>query len=679
MATTNRLSEDSTYVDARLRRLFWTRASLPPGRRFGKRVSRTRPPSRLAISTIAFCLIQFAIAAAFLWGRQASPAVALKVNPLAWSWSADGVAVVDVPGRATVKADPGNGDPEDDRTMAPEDAVSGEAVQWVKGLDGQSLESWISHWSWFLPKPADDGLWPVTITADCRCTLDGGRPYHGDLTAHAFADVESITDLLAPAGLAMSFLLLYAAIALATWLMRPSEGWRCGFMIGSAAIITFAVVSEVGLRPTDLQRTHPMVVLYALSLPLLLIFWSSVVHVIAQLPSRGDPALRGPHAVGLLYGAPQVLFVGAMLVTRVSIPSTMAWIGTWAWTLNALVFGLGLISAVALIRVRQRTVGERWVPAILVAPLVLCGLVLGFGVIGGAAVLLIALALVGGSQVGVVARRWRLTGCAGVVGLAGLALVSNASGQASQTGAMVALVSLAPPSLLLLGIAVLRYRVYDIDVYRESRRRAIITREGERRRIRRDLHDGLGPMLASMTLNLDLARSQARTDPEASIATIERVKGDTQTAVTEIRRLVRDLRPSALDDLGLVEALRQRLDDMAGAALATGTGPSIEMDAVGLPKLDAASEVAAYLIVLEAVTNVIRHASATRCLVRLSVSDGLDIEVADDGVGVDPSMPPGVGITAMRERAAELGGAWRIDRTSDGWTRVSAHLPIQQT
>jgi signal transduction histidine kinase len=370
-----------------------------------------------------------------------------------------------------------------------------------------------------------------------------------------------------------------------------------------------------------------------------------------------------------------------MLLTRLAIPSTMAWIGTWMWTLNVLVFALGLTGLVALVRVRQRTVAGRWLPSILVAPLLLCALFFGFGLIAAAFGVAISLVVFGGGSSGVVHRRWRPAIGAVLALIAGfavtwLALVAPEQGRLALEW-VPEVSSILPPSTLLLGVAVLRYRVYDIDVLRDSRRRAITTREEERRRVRRDLHDGLGPMLASMTLNLDLARQQVRSDPEASVATIDRVKGDTQRAVTEVRRVVRDLRPSALDDLGLVEALRVRIGDLAIAARQTGPGTAIEFIPGELPALDAATEVAAYLIVLEAVTNVIRHAHATRCLVRLTASDGLDIEVTDDGVGIDPTTAGGIGLTAMRERAVELGGTWQVGRSAVGWTRIAAHLPIQ--
>ncbi|MGH2523275.1 MAG: histidine kinase, partial [Anaerolineales bacterium] len=165
-----------------------------------------------------------------------------------------------------------------------------------------------------------------------------------------------------------------------------------------------------------------------------------------------------------------------------------------------------------------------------------------------------------------------------------------------------------------------------------SRERIVTAREEERRRLRRDLHDGLGPTLASQTLKLDAALDLLATDPEAAVALLREIKAQTQATVTDIRRLVYELRPPALDELGLVSALRESvLRHVNSHELAT----TFEVPPHGLPPLSAAVEVAAYRIALEALTNVVRHAHARRCLVRLCVAEGkmLQVEVSDDGVG----------------------------------------------
>jgi len=233
------------------------------------------------------------------------------------------------------------------------------------------------------------------------------------------------------------------------------------------------------------------------------------------------------------------------------------------------------------------------------------------------------------------------------------------------------------PAVAALIVAVARNRLFEVALLDASRRRLVIAREEERRRIRRDLHDGLGPMLASMTLKLDLTRDQVRVDPSTAESMLDGLKADTKTAVAEIRRLVRELRPPALDELGLVEAIRQRAGEFAAPNGPDGAGRlSISVEAPRpLPALNAAVEVAAYRIAVEAMTNVVRHARASHCVVRLTATRELEVEVLDDGIGVDPSLPAGVGLSSMRERTAELGGSCFIDRQADGWTRVVARFP----
>lgn len=146
-----------------------------------------------------------------------------------------------------------------------------------------------------------------------------------------------------------------------------------------------------------------------------------------------------------------------------------------------------------------------------------------------------------------------------------------------------------------------------------SREQLVLTREEERRRLQRDLHDGLGPQLAGLSLKLDAARNLVQRDPDAADQLLSELKAQTQTAITDIRRLVYDLRPPALDQLGLVSALKEY------AASHNGNGRlQITIDAPPLmPPLPAAVEVAAYRIATEAMTNVIRHAAAHHCIVRL--------------------------------------------------------------
>lgn len=208
---------------------------------------------------------------------------------------------------------------------------------------------------------------------------------------------------------------------------------------------------------------------------------------------------------------------------------------------------------------------------------------------------------------------------------------------------------------------------------RAAREDLVSAREEERRHIRRDLHDGLGPRLASLTLRLEAARDGLVREPQAA-ALLGDLAERTRDAIAEIRRLVSDLRPAALDDLGLVAALAEAAAEYErlGRLRITVEGP-------GLPTLPAAVEVAAYRIVLEAMTNVVRHASARRCDVTLAIGalGQLLLEVQDDGSGISPSASRGVGLSSMRERAAELGGSFSIKPLPSGGTLVTAALPLR--
>ncbi len=202
-----------------------------------------------------------------------------------------------------------------------------------------------------------------------------------------------------------------------------------------------------------------------------------------------------------------------------------------------------------------------------------------------------------------------------------------------------------------------------------SRERLVTAREEERRRLRRDLHDGLGPALASVALMADAARNLLARDPDAAAALLADLKAEAQAATAEIRRVVYELRPPALDELGLVPALQEQAAQYGPSGLhVTVVAPE------PLPPLPAAVEVAAYRIATEALTNVLRHARARACTVRLDVADGLQLEIADDGCGLCGARA-GVGRTAMRERAEELGGWCVVEPRPEGGTRVRAYLP----
>ncbi|HUG30314.1 MAG TPA: GAF domain-containing sensor histidine kinase [Candidatus Limnocylindria bacterium] len=211
----------------------------------------------------------------------------------------------------------------------------------------------------------------------------------------------------------------------------------------------------------------------------------------------------------------------------------------------------------------------------------------------------------------------------------------------------------------------------------DSRERLVAAREEERRRIRRDLHDGLGPTLAAIGMRAEVAADLAAHDPAASARVLGELREDVHDALADIRRLVDALRPPALDELGLVGSLRAQAERLGG--------PRLDIAGIGeLPVLPAAVEVAAYRIVSEAMTNAARHSGASTCTVRISAPPvgsedvpALELEIVDDGRGLPATgIRPGIGLGSMRERAAEVGGTCRIEAMPAGGTRVIARLPL---
>jgi signal transduction histidine kinase len=206
-----------------------------------------------------------------------------------------------------------------------------------------------------------------------------------------------------------------------------------------------------------------------------------------------------------------------------------------------------------------------------------------------------------------------------------------------------------------------------------SRERLVAAREEERRRLRRDLHDGLGPVLAAQALKAGSARALYARDPAAADALLGELETDLQAALEDIRRLVYELRPPSLDQLGLAGALRQ---------LAARYEPRLRVSfdlSRQLPALPAGLEVAIYRIADEALANVARHAQAGHCRVRLWADGWLRLEVADDGIGLPDEPRPGVGSTSMRERAEELGGTCSLEPNLPHGTRVVVQLPLSTT
>ena len=207
-----------------------------------------------------------------------------------------------------------------------------------------------------------------------------------------------------------------------------------------------------------------------------------------------------------------------------------------------------------------------------------------------------------------------------------------------------------------------------------ARERLVVAGEEERRRIRRNLHDELAPTLAAAGLTAATAADLLGRDDESAAQVLQRLQRGLSAAVSDVRRLVDELRPVLLDEHGLVGAIHERAE-----ALRSEVGIAVEV-AAPLPDLPAAVEVAAYRIYQEALMNVLKHSSATTVAVRLGVVGGeLHMELTDDGIGVMPGTTrrdAGVGLASMRERAEELGGSCVVAGAPNGGTRVAVRLPL---
>jgi signal transduction histidine kinase len=221
---------------------------------------------------------------------------------------------------------------------------------------------------------------------------------------------------------------------------------------------------------------------------------------------------------------------------------------------------------------------------------------------------------------------------------------------------------------------------YSNEHLQAARAHLVTTREEERRRLRRDLHDGLGPALAALTLKIGAARKLLSRDTEQVERLLLELNSDIESTVGDIRRLAYNLRLPALDDLGLAGAIRERAAQYTisrGADQANSL--QIEVEAPErLPPLPAAVEVSAYRIVQEALTNVVRHAHAQNCCIRLSLDEMLTVDICDDGVGIAAEQRAGVGMQSMHERATELGGICSVEPRASGGTRVLARLPLMK-
>jgi len=421
-------------------------------------------------------------------------------------------------------------------------------------------------------------------------------------------------------------------LALVLVIRRPrATAIRILFVL-AAANAADIVAWEMGLQPTDLAGPTPFLVAFCGAAAFNLVFWSSIVHLLTIYPVRGRLPFASRFAIPALYALPLAALALGLAVARLAGGSVLDWIGRWA-SVQGLVASAMLVLILAATVAGYRRTREprrrqvRWVALALV-----------FAATATLALLTVPIVAVGHPLV------------------------------ARSTVDLLAL-----PVPIALAIAVIRNRLFQVDLLTRSRGRIVAAREDERRRLRRDLHDRLGPTLAAVGLKLDLARESADAGATDLAPLLDEIRTDVRSVISDVRRLARELRPPTLDSLGLVGAIRQQ-----ALALGGGTGPSLSVEAADdLPALPAAIEVVAYRIATEAMTNAVRHAEARSCIVRLSLDrDGLIVEVIDDGRGLDPDAPAGVGLRSIDERAAEVGGEVDLVERPGGGTIVRARLPL---
>jgi signal transduction histidine kinase len=419
-------------------------------------------------------------------------------------------------------------------------------------------------------------------------------------------------------------------VALTLVLRRPQATAIRLLFVGVCCNTADIVAWETGLQPADLVGRTPFLYAFALAAIANVLFWGSLIHLLSIYPVRAGWLVRRPADARLIYLTPLVaLAIGAAVAWPMS-GSILGWFDRLGTIMGV------LVSAMVVAILASIVAGYRRTPAPRRPQVRILAITLGFA--ATAALLLTSLPIV----------------------ILDHPLIPRG-----------AVAVFAIPVIVALALAVIRDRLFQVDLLATSRRRIVAAREEERMRLRRELHDGLGPTLAALGLKVDRARAEAAADPAAVAPLLDEIRADLRDALTQIRTLSRELRPPGLDALGLVDALRQQLATIGGS-----DGPAVTIDAGAVGALPPAIEVAAYRIVVEAVTNAVRHSGARTCTVRLTRErDALMVSVSDDGDGIR-SGTIGVGTRAMYERATEVGGELLVGAGPDGGTVVSASLPL---
>jgi signal transduction histidine kinase len=529
-----------------------------------------------------------------------------------WGWTHDGVAVEPI-GQAS--------------PFRPGDVVV--------GMNGVPLGTWATEafrLPWTAAATTPDAAPNLRDTVQFEVRRDGG------IATIQAPRLVLATDRIgsAPLGIVV-FGLGVLVLALVLVARRPRAMPLRLLLVAAAANLADIVAWELDLQPTDLAVQTPYLFAFCAAAVFNLVFWAAVAHILMIYPVRSTLAARSRFVIPALYAAPIGGLVLGLIVARLADGTILDWMGRWAAVQAVVASGMLVAILAATVagyrRTRQpRRRQVRWIA-------------LALGLAATATLVLLTLPIV---------------------------VISHPILPRSTVDLLVLPVPIA------LAIAVMRDRLFQVDLIARSRGRIIAAREEERRRLRRDLHDGLGPTLAAIGLKVDVARERAGEPAGADHAELggllDEIRADVRSVISDVRRLARELRPPTLDALGLAGAIGQQAAALGGGP----SGPSIVVE-IGkpLPALRAAVEVVAYRIATEAMTNVVRHAEAQSCIVRLSVDrDGLVVEIEDDGRGIDPTAPSGVGRRSIDERAAEVGGEVDLVTRPGGGTIVRARLPL---
>ncbi len=494
----------------------------------------------------------------------------------------------------------------------------------VVAMDGRPLAAWIEAATRL---ESDPGVRPGSIvTFD---VVRAGQPIRLAVTLESFT-LERVGD--APLGL-LGFGGGVLVLATTLLMRRPRSTVLRLLFVGAAANIADISAWVIGIQPTDFRTGSAFLVAFGAAAVFNVVFWSTIVHILTVYPVRSPLAVRHRLVVPIIYAAPLASVAVLLVASRAFGGTTLDWIGRFASV-------IGFVASTMLVLILASTVAgyRRASPAVRRGVRDIA-LALGFAAIATLALLTLPIAL------------------------SGVPLVPRST-----------VAVLAAPVPIAVLVAVLRDRLFQVALLSRSREKIVAAREDERRKLRRDLHDGLAPTLAAAGLTLDHARHAVRSDPDAAELAIDEARRAVRGTIQEIRRLSRELRPPALDALGLVGAIREQAEALGGRS---ANGPVIIVDApLDLPALPAAIEVAAYRIAVEGMMNVVRHAAATTCHVGIEIAeDQLRIEVVDDGIGMSAA-DSGVGLRSVRERADEVGGDVTIEPSPKSGTHLLARLPV---